>query len=176
MARSSADRAIARSKKDQPSEDLSNPWKQARVSTVPLDVAVSVVLRSSRSGYFFVEPSEVAVTDALGVTGQQDLAEGKVPLFYYEDFGTEENPLYFRKAELEDAYRKVNPKKGLPQLKVTELFAVLSAMALPGNGSSNDAELQRLVLVPPKESTQKAKDCSKNKGAAFIFGERNLVL
>jgi hypothetical protein len=62
----------------------------ARVSSVPLDSAVTLVSKSSASfgggNYFRVAPAEKDVEDALELTGQKDLAEGKVPLFYYEDF------------------------------------------------------------------------------------------
>ena len=90
-----------------------NPWKFARISTVPLDVAVTLVTKSMYSGkksssgnYFQVAPAESDVEDALALdkNGKDELAEGRVPLFYFADFelmhndgDLKQSPLYFRK-------------------------------------------------------------------------------
>jgi len=117
LAKKSADRAIAKAEKE---KDVgTNPWKNARISTVPLDTAVTIVSKSRMSSggvYFKLAPAEEDVSDALAVTGDEDLSEGKVPLFYYEDFmiddgGKLKTPLYFRKDELEKQWRRSNPKK-----------------------------------------------------------------
>ena len=189
LARVSADKAIQESKKDpkQNPDDLVNPWKEARVSTIPLDVAVTLVTRSmyvsAKGGgnFFQVSPSVDDIEDALAITGKDDLAEGKVPLFYYEDFtiqknGNKQSPLYFRKSELEGAFQRANPGQELPkEVSVTELFAVLTEMVKPGG---TDKDLQTLVFVPPAESAQKAKECQRKGGdeAPLLLGERNLVL
>merc|ERR1711865_788874 len=110
LATKSADRAIARAKADKEDDVGTNPWRNARVSTVPLDYAVTVVSKSTRTTgggvYFKVAPAEDDINDALAVTGDNELPEGKVPLFYYEDFTVDDGenkktPLYFRKEELE---------------------------------------------------------------------------
>lgn len=190
LADKSADKSIKEAKNDpkqkEAAADLKNPWKDARISTVPLDVAATIVTKSmyasAKGGgnYFQVAPSDADVEDALSIIGQDDLIEGKVPLFYFEDFTTNVNgdakdPLYFRKGELEKAYKKENPGKDLPTVLVTELFAVVASMVAPG-GTDND--LKKLAFVPPTESVQKAKECDKNNGkeAAFVIGQRNLVL
>ena len=202
LARTSADKSIAESKKDPKqtnSEDLFNPWKQARISTVPLDLAVSIVTKSMFSGasssfknlgggnyYFQVAPSEQDIEDALAITGKDDLAEGKVPLFYYEDFvveknGVKETPLFFRLSELKEAYHNEKhpgespDKTSYPPVLVSELFAVLAEMVKPGG---RDEDLKTLVFVPPRESLQNAKECERKGGkeAAFLLGPRNLVL
>lgn len=184
LADKSADKAIAEAKKD-PSvdpEDLVNPWKMARISTVPLDSAVTLVTKSmyaSKKGggnYFQIAPSSSDIEDALAVDGSDDLAEGKVPLFYYEDFMIDDkSPLYFRKTELEAAYKKQNPGKALPKALVSELFSVLSQMVLSGN---DDEDLKILVFVPPAESKKKAMECQRRMGSApaFVVGQRILVL
>jgi hypothetical protein len=67
------------------SSSSSNPWKQARISSVPLDTAVGLTLKSSNGSfrsYFQVAASARAIDDALSMTGETDLAETKVPLFY----------------------------------------------------------------------------------------------
>ena len=188
LARTSADKAIREQQKEQAQvkdgnrpaeeEDLVNPWKEARISTVPLDFAVTLVTRSSSGGtkvgnnYFQVAPSTKDIDDALVATNKTSLAEGKVPLFYYENFATDNgstSPLFFRKSELEAAYKKEHAGESLPPLLVTELFSVLAQLV-----TSKDPELKALVFVPPKESAQKAKQCQSD--VPFLLGQRNIVL
>jgi hypothetical protein len=185
-AKTSADKAIRKAKAEGKSDEEAgqNPWKVARISTVPLVSAVTLASKSSASfsggNYFRVAPSEQDVVDALALTGQDDLAEGKVPLFYYADFtvdvdGNARSPLYFRKSELEEQFRKSNRGVDPPQILVTELFSVLAEMVRP---EGNDSDLQTLFFVPPKESERKRKDCEKSGGreAPFVIGQRIIVL
>ena len=185
-AKTSADKAIAQAKKEgQSAEEIgTNPWTMARISTVPLDSAVALATRSLSSfggrNYFRVAPSEKDIEDALALTGQEDLAEGKVPLFYYADFtiyvdGEERSPLYFRKSELEEQFRKTNKGVAPPPVLVTELFAVLGEMVKPGG---KDAGVQKLVFVPLNESERRRKDCLQagGKEAPFLVGQRIIVL
>ena len=171
------------SAKEEEEEIGVNPWTQARISSVPLDFAVTLASKSgSGNNYFRVAPAESDIDDALGVTGKTSLAEGKVPLFYFRDFQLGDNddkkkqsPLYFRKSELMEDWKRQNPGKDVPELLVSELFSVLVEMLKPGG---TDQDLKGLVLVPPKESAAKAKDCNKagGKEVPFLLGERNVVL
>jgi len=196
VARQSADRSIAdslreRKKKKRPpqrdeEEELVNPWKDARISSVPLDTAVTLVTKSSMSNFFHIAPSESAILDALTITGKDNLAEGKVPVFYYKDWTTSNaqgdnndkiSPVYFRKSELERAY-KSSPEyddKTVPDVQVSELFAVLGEMVKPGG---TDEELKTLVFVPPVGSLDRARECARQGGKEppFVLGQRNLVL
>ena len=182
LAKKSADKAIAKAKADKEEDVGINPWKNARVSTIPLDYAVTVVSKSmkTRGLYFKVVPAEDDINDALAVTGDEDLAEGKVPLFYYEDFtvddgGQQKTPLYFRKDDLEKQWRRLNPKEAPPKISVTELFSLLTELVRPGG---TDSELQNLVFVPLKESEAKRQDCIKKGGdePPFVVGKRIIVL
>jgi hypothetical protein len=177
LAKSSADRAIQEAKEEDPKEKVSiNPWSKARISTVPLDSAVTLVSKSGGGNFFQVAPAETDVEDALAVIGKRELAEGKVPLFYYKDFKIEgKSPLYFRKSELEEDFQRFNPDSRQPKLMVTELIAVLSAMVRPG-GTDND--LKELAFMPPRESEQKRKECEilGGKEAPFFIGQRIIVL
>jgi len=183
LAKTSADKAIRQAKVNREPVD-ENPWVNARISTVPLDFAVTTAAKSMYTkSYFQVAPAVDDVDDALAITKTQDLAEGKVPLFYIKDFTIEnptslanQSPLYFRKSELEQAYRRAHPgEKELPDILVTELFALVLAMVKPGG---TDEDLKTVVIVPPKGSSQKAKLCEKagGKEPAFVLGQRNLVL
>jgi hypothetical protein len=188
LAKTSADRAIAKAKADgeDPKEIGTNPWKGARISTIPLDSAVTLVSKSQRAVgkgiYFKVAPAEGDVEDALAVTGEEDLSEGKVPLFYYEDFtvlneeGSAKTPLYFRKKELEKEWRRSNPRTTEPpKLMVTELFAVLAELVKP---EGSDDDLRNLIIVAPTESEKKRQECLKKggKAPAFVIGKRIIVL
>jgi hypothetical protein len=197
LAKASADKSIAKMKRDGEyslEEIGSNPWKKARISTVPLDYAVTIVSKSNRMAgggvYFKIAPAEEDVNNALAVTGDDDLSEGKVPLFYYEDFTIDMNikgddtgearnkksPLYFRKDELEKEWRRLNPKvKEAPKVSVTELFSILTELVRP---DGTDNELKDLVFISPKESETKRIECVRKGGkeAPFVVGKRIIVL
>lgn len=171
LARTSADKAIRNS-----NEKMANPWKDARISTVPMDVAATLATKSSSSRtHFHIAPSEVDIEDALMLTGKATLAEGKVPLFYYENFTLEDNtsPLFFSKAQLERAW-KDRGSDLIVQPNVTELFAVLSQIVL----KPDDLELKNLLIVPPVTSAARAKECSRRGGkeSPFLLGQQILVL
>mmetsp|Transcript_12408 Transcript_12408/g.35508 ORF Transcript_12408/g.35508 Transcript_12408/m.35508 type:complete len:415 (-) Transcript_12408:30-1274(-) len=182
-----------------------NPWREARISTVPLDFAVTLATKSGRqrggSVYFRVSPPQETADDALAIdskSGKTELAEGKVPLFYFEDFkiprsdflasttngkaladGTdlpdEVSPVYFSKAALLDAYQKSNKGSSnpsdVPEIKVSELMSVVTAMVDP---EVKDDDLKSLAFVPPAGSDKRAKECEKKGGKEqpFIVGER----
>jgi len=172
-----------------------NPWKDARVSTVPLDFAVGLANRGKIKGaYFRIAPAEDDVQDALTIDKTDDLPEGKVPLFYFEDFEVDlekgeelwsgnpdtkkKIPLYFSKGQLIQEWKKRNSKAGkddIPEVKVTELFSVLSQFVV---ALESDDDLEKLVLVAPPESEGKAKACVKKGGkeTPFKLGERIVVL
>jgi hypothetical protein len=94
VAISSADKAIRETKKEMKSRKTAltkddedelgiNPWKNARITSVPLDLAVSLASKGKLAGaYFRLAPSESDIEDALAADGSDDLPEGKVPLFY----------------------------------------------------------------------------------------------
>ena len=145
---------------------------------------MTLVSRSTASKgggfYFKVAPAEEDIDDALALTGKDELAEGKVPIFYYADFtidvdGTKRTPLYFRKSELEEDFKRLNPSDTTPKVMVTELFAILAELVKPGG---TDGDLKTLSFMAPKESKQKQKECEKagGKEAAFFIGQRIIVL
>lgn len=184
LAKTSADTAIAEAKKEGEQVD-ENPWNKARISTVPLDSAVTLVSKSInlRNNFFQMAPAVDDIEDALAITGKKDLAEGKVPLFYMKDFMIEDpkdesqkrSPLYFRKSDLEQDFKRLNPGQKMPEILVSELFAVLLEMVKPG-GTNED--VKTLTIMPPKGSSEKAKKCLKSGGKQppFALGERNLIL
>ena len=161
-----------------------NPWKEgrARISYLPLDFSVSLASRGKVAGsYFRIAPAEDDIQDALAVeTSIDDLSEGKVPLFYIDDFeipstsssGTK-IPLYFQKSQLLQDYKKFS--KNTAEIKVTELFSILGQMA---GTNEVDEDLKKLVLVPPQGSLKDAKLCDKKQGSQspYKIGQRIVVL
>lgn len=164
-----------------------NPWKfgKARISALPLDFSVTLANRGKVAGsYFRIAPDEDDIQDALKLEKlEKELPEGKVPLFYMDDFELDGKiPLYFQKSQLMEEYNK-NGKKidgkdnasSSPEIKVTELFSILGQMA--GSGEVDD-DLKKLFLVPPSNSVEKAKLCEKKGGkeSPYKIGERIIVL
>ncbi len=103
LAKTSADKAIRQAKveaaqqqkqqQEQDPDDATandtsniNPWSTARISSVPLDFAVTMASKSVPGAYFKIAPAENDIDDALNVVGKSSMPEGKVPLFYFEDF------------------------------------------------------------------------------------------
>lgn len=154
-----------------------NPWITARISSITLDLAATLVIKSiSSRNYFQIAPSDADVDDALALTNKTDLAEGKVPLFYMTNFTKNDKiPLYFRMSELVADFRQSHPNMDLPEVKVTELLSVVTEMVKPGG---TDKELISLIFMAPRESATRAKDCERvSKGETpFMFGQRIIVL
>lgn len=200
VAISSADKAIQNTKKEMKAKKVVlskededeleiNPWRNARITTVSLDFAVSLASKGKLAGaYFRIAPSQSDIEDALATDGSDDLPEGKVPLFYVEDMTiTEEvgvvSPLYFRKSQCLAEYRRGRCIKrssiiskahnNPPSVKVTELFATITEMIRPGG---NDEELKSLRFVAPVNSKSKAEQCRKGEKELFRLGERLIVL
>lgn len=195
LAKTSADKAIRQAKveaaqqqkqnpDDATANDTSNinPWSTARISSVPLDFAVTMASKSVPGAYFKIAPAENDIDDALNVVGKSSMPEGKVPLFYFEDFvvkrDTDEplkqvRPLFFHKAQLVKAWKDKNKGAEVPKIQVTELFRVLTKMVEAGG---TDQDLKEVVFVPPEDSASKAKDCSRAKGSPFQLGQRIVVL
>jgi len=204
VAISSSDKAIRETKKEikakrgvltkEDEEEIgTNPWKNARITSVPLDLAVSLASKGKLAGaYFRLAPSESDIEDALAADGSDDLPEGKVPLFYVEDMtisdgGNSEavSPLYFQKDQLIAEWQRQQKKRqsssgdkkdnarASPDVKVTELFATVTEMVRPGGA---DEELKTLQFVPPVNSKAKAEQCRKGEKEPFRLGERLIVL
>ena len=156
-----------------------NPWKQAHITSVPLDLAISLCSKGKLAGaYFRLAPSESDIEDALQIDGSDDLPEGKVPLFYVENFTIgDREPLYFQKEQLIADWKRGQKSSdntaAVPDVKVSELFATITEMVRP---DGIDEELKSVVFVAPLESEKKAKQCLKGEKEPFRLGERNLVL
>lgn len=163
-----------------------NPWKDARISVIPLDTAVTLAsVASSNKGsgvHFQVAPSRQDIEDAMELERIENLQEGKVPIFYFEQFDVPLNklqvnnyqlmdyppsnsivtPLYFQKEQLISEWVRIHPTDAVPPVKTTDLFATIVEMVQPNSSKKEREELQKLVFIPPISSAQKAKDCIKN--------------
>jgi len=182
--------AEARRKKDAGAlRDLAaseNPWAGARIATVPLDLAVTLATRRRNGGEtnFLLAPDQRDVADALAADGNgaRELPEGNVPLFYCDELTLPpENgetgaarPLFFRRGEVEEAWRSGHPGTEAPTIKVTELFKAVGEMVRPG---ATDPDLKELTFVPPKGSVKRAREIRKQEGeeVSFSLGQRIVV-
>lgn len=175
-AEASADKLVKELKRDQPNtdaKDLINPWKDATITTVPLDVAVSLTsntVAQTAKNYFKLAPSADDIEDALELSGKEDLEEGKVPLFYVEEFRSPkgEQPLYFSKSQLLKDY------KGDGKVQVTELFATMREILV-----GEDPDLLKLKLISPSDSVMRARKVTKEfkkEKAPFVLGQRIIIL
>jgi len=197
LARNSVDQSIKEKKMNDKGsqqgngdddEPFINPWREATISSVSLDFAVGLAKRGKVGGaggaYFYIAPADKDVQEALALNPEvQELNEGKVPLFYIEDFTIEDqkasmkSPVYFSKEQLLKDWKKFHPKEKQdpPPIKVTELFAVLKLIL---SSTLVDDELQSIVFIPPTESIQKARECQARMGKsqAFQLGKRILIL
>lgn len=196
VAIKSSDKAIAETKKEikakrgkvtkEDEEEIGmNPWKSARITSVPLDLAVSLASKGKLAGaYFRLAPSETDIEDALAADGSDDLPEGKVPLFYVEDMTITDgdevvSPLYFQKEQLVAEWKRQQKKAGsgdkpaTPDIKVTELFATITEMVRPGG---TDPELKTLQFIAPEDSKARADKIKKGEKEPFRLGERLIVL
>jgi len=159
-----------------------NPWNEARISVIPLDIAVtlaSVASSSKSSGvHFQVAPSKQDIEDAIELNKLDDLVEGKVPIFYFEEFDAPLNllqlknikgmekkpdtlvtPLYFQKAQLISDWLRLHPNTDIPEVQTSDLFATLVKMVKPNASEDEVKDLQKLVFISPKSSERKAKEC-----------------
>jgi hypothetical protein len=170
---------LRRKRKSAGSTSMNNPWLAARISTVPLDVAVRLT-QTSRDGkmrcYFQVAASATAIDDALAITGDDDLAETKIPLFYVpKESGagtaTDNDPLllYLERSHMPKAQAR-------EQAQVTELFAILQA--LEADHDNKNTALSNLRIVLPPDSAKRVKECVRKGGSAppLVLGQRNIVL
>ena len=184
-----------------------NPWADARVSTVPLDFAVGLANRGKIKGsYFRIAPAEDDVQDAIAIDKIDDLAEGKVPLFYFEDFEQDLNkvsarggdgggsetettwsrnpdiqkkiPLYFSKDQLLSDWKKSNPKANKDSIPEVKVTELFSLLTSIVRAVDVDIDLEKLSLTAPVESEKKAKICEKKGGdeKPFKLGERLVIL
>lgn len=194
VAISSSDKAIKATKKElkakkgvltkEDEEEIGiNPWKNARVTSVPLDLAVTLASKGKLGGgYFRLAPSESDIEAALEIDGTDDLPEGKCPMFYVEDMTIAEgdgtvSPLYFQKDQLLAVWKKQQKKEQTsdekPTVKVTELIATVTEMIRPGG---TDEELKKLQFIAPVDSKANAAKCLKGEKEPFRLGERLIVL
>lgn len=172
-------------------DQLINPWKNAYISTVPLDFAITLCLKSNTKeiglgNFYQIAPSESDIIDALVITKKESLQEGKVPLFYDPDVtvsdDNKKSPLYFQRVQLEQDYKRElkratnnnnnidnQQRQQQPNIQVTELFAILRELGKTTttsakNTSSDDDPLiaSTIALIPPIGSIKKSNEIIKN--------------
>lgn len=162
-------------------------WKDARISTVPLDFAMTLETKSTKGSYFVVSSADEDLDDAISIESKfENLDEGRnIPLFYFANFKKDNDskfPMYFRKSELEKAWKDTHPELPYPKVRLTEFVSVLTDMLSPKSKKTNSGlgikELQMVSFECPLDSLEYAKKCDiVGKGKeSFKIGERIVVL
>ena len=160
-------------------------WNEARISTVPLDFAMTLETKSTKGSYFVVSPADEDLEEATTIQPNfEDLDEGRnIPLFYFANFRKNDTfPMYFRKNELLDAWKKEHPDLPFPKVRVTEFVDVLTDMLSSGSEKKTSGLGKKELLIVefeyPVDSLEYARQCELDgKGKeAFKIGERIVVL
>jgi len=163
----------------------SNVWEDARITTIPADIAIRLTLQPRERTS---QKEEAKATSVLAVVPGADEREAairidgkfkdqkKVPLFYLESFRTEDGatPLYFNPIDLLNAWNAKNGGAGTipPRIQVLDMISMFQyvlrerAADLPIRG--------KVTFVPTSETMEMAREV-KNKGQTPYSTSRMIV-
>ena len=160
--------------------EVPDTWGQARIVTVPLDIAMQLSVKKTQSvaqnakgktfsTYYQVIPATEDLNAALRIdSGQRFKERGRVPLFFVDGLTLPSNeegldrvtPVYFILKDLVKEWKKQYPEAtDLPKIQVRELNETFRAMITPGG---RDSSVKDLVFVANSESLAKAKECPRS--------------
>ena len=148
-------------------------WGQARIVSIPLDVAMQLSVKKGTSSiaqngqgksfntYYQVIPSQEEQNSALRIEdGPRYRERGRVPLFYIDG-------LQIPSKDDDNSIKNNNDEGGsssiatnLPPIKVRELNETFRAMIRPGG---KDDSLTNIIFIPSSENVSKAKAGGINK-------------
>ena len=159
--------------------EVPDTWGQARIVTVPLDVAMQLSVKKTQSvaqnaksktfnTYYQVIPATEDLNAALRIdSGQRFKERGRVPLFFVDGLTFPSNeegleqvtPVFFILKDLVREWKKQHPDEDLPKIQVRELNETFRAMITP---AGRDKSVKDLVFVANSESVAKAKECPRS--------------
>ena len=159
--------------------EVPDTWGQARIVTVPLDIAMQLSVKKTQSvaqnakgktfsTYYQVIPATEDLNAALRIdSGQRFKERGRVPLFFVDGLTLPSNeegldrvkPAYFILKDLVKEWKKQYPESDLPKIQVRELNETFRAMITPGG---RDQSVKDLVFVANSESVAKAKESPRS--------------
>lgn len=159
--------------------EVPDTWGQARIVTVPLDIAMQLSVKKTKSvaqnaksktfnTYYQVIPATEDLNAALRIdNGQRFKERGRVPLFFVDGLTLPSNeegleqvtPVFFILKDLVREWKKQYPDADLPKIQVRELNETFRAMITPGG---RDKSVKDLVFVANSESVARAKDCPRS--------------
>eukprot|EP00586_Coscinodiscus_wailesii_P007003 CAMPEP_0172491112 /NCGR_PEP_ID=MMETSP1066-20121228/21817_1 /TAXON_ID=671091 /ORGANISM="Coscinodiscus wailesii, Strain CCMP2513" /LENGTH=208 /DNA_ID=CAMNT_0013259979 /DNA_START=449 /DNA_END=1075 /DNA_ORIENTATION=- len=164
-------------------------WEDARITTVPLDLAMQLTLRTkprmgqkdvSLDSICDVIPSADALDDALPLDGTGMYAsKGRVPLFYIDgmelpptsDNGPKRMPVFFSKKQLLKEWSKQNPNNsGLPVVKVRDLYDTYKQLL------REDPSLSNLVVVPVEGTADAIRQVKAEGGADVKYSFDSMIM
>jgi len=159
--------------------EVPDTWGQARIVTVPLDVAMQLSVKKTQSvatnakarkfnTYYQVIPATEDLNAAMRIdSGQRFKERGRVPLFFVDGLTLPSNeegldrvtPAFFILKDLVTEWKKQYPDSDLPKIQVRELNETFRSMITP---AGRDKSVKDLVFVANSESVAKAKDCARS--------------
>ena len=159
--------------------EVPDTWGQARIVTVPLDIAMQLSVKKTQSvaqnakgktfsTYYQVIPATEDLNAALRIdSGQRFKERGRVPLFFVDGLTLPSNeegldrvtPAFFILKDLVKEWKKQYPDSDLPKIQVRELNETFRAMITPGG---RDQSVKDLVFVANSESVAKAKESPRS--------------
>eukprot|EP00577_Skeletonema_sp_RCC1716_P021415 CAMPEP_0113414790 /NCGR_PEP_ID=MMETSP0013_2-20120614/24213_1 /TAXON_ID=2843 ORGANISM="Skeletonema costatum, Strain 1716" /NCGR_SAMPLE_ID=MMETSP0013_2 /ASSEMBLY_ACC=CAM_ASM_000158 /LENGTH=370 /DNA_ID=CAMNT_0000301687 /DNA_START=126 /DNA_END=1238 /DNA_ORIENTATION=- /assembly_acc=CAM_ASM_000158 len=159
--------------------EVPDTWGQARIVTVPLDVAMQLSVKKTQSvatnakarkfnTYYQVIPATEDLNAAMRIdSGQRFKERGRVPLFFVDGLTLPSNeegldrvtPAFFILKDLVTEWKKQYPDSDLPKIQVRELNETFRSMITP---AGRDKSVKDLVFVANSESVARAKDCARS--------------
>mmetsp|Transcript_3057 Transcript_3057/g.4718 ORF Transcript_3057/g.4718 Transcript_3057/m.4718 type:complete len:360 (+) Transcript_3057:53-1132(+) len=159
--------------------EVPDTWGQARIVTVPLDVAMQLSVKKTQSvaqnaksktfnTYYQVIPATEDLNAALRIdSGQRFKERGRVPLFFVDGLTLPSNeegldqvtPVFFILNDLVKEWKKQHPDSDLPKIQVRELNETFRSMITP---AGRDKSVKDMVFVANSESVAKAKECQRS--------------
>ena len=146
-------------------------WEGARITTVPLDIALRLTLKKVERTGQIGDIKRETISDILPGMDEREAAskldksgkfdeQGSVPVFYAEE-GLEADdgtlPAYFSTATLVDDWNRIyGGQKPLPTIKVVDLLDVFQS-AMRGSAKLNPS------FVPTEESIEVVKELQARK-------------
>lgn len=165
---------LEEAKRDAEKNGYTEVWENAKIVTVPLDIAMRLALKKvNRTGQNDMKLDTIgdiiASAEAIEAALKYDTSgrykqQGSVPLFYIDGLemtpgndGEKRTPVYFTKSDLIAEWNKQNAGSPSPDVKVVDLIDTFRATMKPGVGSNNEL-LKRLVFVPTADTVKVARN------------------
>jgi len=189
---SSAMKVLNDAKKDSQEKGYEDTWKDATITTVPLDVAIRLVFKKVKRkaqndveletiGDIIPSADDLNSADKIDPSGRYK-QQGSVPLFYAAGLdiplsGQEEiqRPLYFHRSDLLRDWAARNPGMPPPTIQVIDLVNAFRVVLKTGTETGADA-LRNAVFIPDDNTLAAAKELrARDISPGYKMGQMLMV-